>query len=143
MAAGSGIGAGCARVLDVRGYRVVLMSRTEAATVMAHELGGIGFQSSLTSDADLQNLVAVAIGEYHRTHAVINSTGHGSGSTGYSDERLDHSGDSHLLDIADEEWHRNLDLYLLNVIRMARHVTPIIAAAGGGAIGNISALGRC
>ncbi len=91
-AAGSGIGAGCARVIAVRGYRVVLMSRTEAATGVAQELGGIGFQSSLISDADLQNLVAVAIGEYHRIHAVINSTGHASGSTGYSDERLDHSG---------------------------------------------------
>ncbi len=43
-----------------------------------------------------------------------------------------------LLEISDEQWHAGLDLAVLNVVRMARLVTPIMQAAGGGAIVNIS-----
>ena len=43
-----------------------------------------------------------------------------------------------LLEIPDEDWHDGLDMVLMNVIRMARLVTPIMAGQGGGAIVNIS-----
>jgi NAD(P)-dependent dehydrogenase (short-subunit alcohol dehydrogenase family) len=43
-----------------------------------------------------------------------------------------------LLDIADVDWHKGLDMILLNVIHMARLVTPIMAKQGGGAFVNIS-----
>ena len=43
-----------------------------------------------------------------------------------------------LLAIPDEDWHTGLDLVMLNVVRMARLVTPIMQAQGGGAIVNIS-----
>ena len=44
-----------------------------------------------------------------------------------------------LLSVTDETWHRDLDLILLNVVRMARLVTPIMIDQGGGSIVNISA----
>ena len=43
-----------------------------------------------------------------------------------------------LLEIPDEGWHLGLDLVLLNCVRTARLVTPIMQRQGGGAIVNIS-----
>src|SRR5262249_3601070 len=43
-----------------------------------------------------------------------------------------------LLSITDEDWHTGLDLLLLNVVRMARLVTPSMLDQGGGAFVNIS-----
>jgi NAD(P)-dependent dehydrogenase (short-subunit alcohol dehydrogenase family) len=40
--------------------------------------------------------------------------------------------------MTDEDWHDGLDVYLMNVIRPTRVVTPIMGAQGGGAIINIS-----
>ena len=61
---------------------------------------------------------------YGRVDAVVNSTGHPP------------TGD--ILGITDEEWHAGLDLVLLNVVRMARLVTPVMVRQGEGAIVNIS-----
>src|SRR3712207_9327957 len=37
-----------------------------------------------------------------------------------------------------EQWHAGLDLVVLNVVRMARLVTPVMVRQGGGAMVNIS-----
>ena len=55
---------------------------------------------------------------------------------GYRPKRS--AGKGPLLEIPDEDWHDGLDMVLMNVIRMARLVTPIMAGQGGGAIVNIS-----
>ncbi len=124
-AAGRGIGAACARNLASKGYRVALMSRSEDANQLARNLGGIGRQGSVTLEADLKSLVAQALEEYGRIDAVVNNTGDPARSD--------------LLDLSDEQWHADLDLILLNVIRMARLVTPTMIEQGRGAIVNISA----
>ena len=43
-----------------------------------------------------------------------------------------------LLSIADDDWHRGLDIILMPVLRLARLVVPIMTAQGGGSIINIS-----
>ena len=43
-----------------------------------------------------------------------------------------------LLDITDDDWHRGMDVYFLNVVRVCRMVTPILEQGGGGSIVNIS-----
>ncbi|MCA9931329.1 MAG: SDR family oxidoreductase, partial [Anaerolineales bacterium] len=123
-AAGRGMGAACARELAAQGYAVALMSVSERAQTLAAELSGIGLQGSVTETADLNKLVAMTMGEYGRIDAVINNTGHPP------------KGD--LLDITDDDWHVGLDLVLLNVVRMARLVVPIMQQQGGGAFVNIS-----
>jgi NAD(P)-dependent dehydrogenase (short-subunit alcohol dehydrogenase family) len=123
-AAGSGIGAACARRLHEDGYTPVLLSRSGSAVEVAEELGGDGFEGSVTNPDDLAALVETTHERYGRIDAVVNNTGHPA------------SGD--LLDISDEEWHEGLDLVLLNTVRMARLVTPIMEAQGGGAFVNIS-----
>ena len=47
-AAGSGMGAACARELAERGYRVALMSPSGRAGDLAEELGGFGLAGSVT-----------------------------------------------------------------------------------------------
>lgn len=123
-AAGKGIGAACARELATRGYSLALMSRSDEARNLAEELGGVGLAGSVTEEADLRALVDETLGAYGRVDAIVNSTGHPP------------SGD--ILDVTDEEWHAGLELVLLNVVRMARLVTPVMLRQGAGAMVNIS-----
>lgn len=124
-AASKGIGAAIARELAGRGYRLALLARSQAIVTLAHELGGIAIQGSVAEPADLERLVETTLERYGQIDALVNNTGHPP--------------IGELLAIADVDWHRGLDLVLLNVVRMARLVTPAMEKAGGGAIVNISA----
>jgi NAD(P)-dependent dehydrogenase (short-subunit alcohol dehydrogenase family) len=123
-ASSQGMGEAIARELHARGYELALMARTERVVTVAGELGGVAMQGSVTEPADLDRFVALAMERYGRIDAVVNHTGHPP------------KGD--LLAIPDADWHLGLDVVLLNVVRMARLVTPIMEKAGGGAIVNVS-----
>lgn len=123
-ASGRGMGAAVAKELASNDYKVALMSTSDASVNLAKELGGIGVQGSVLEVADLQKLVNTAMDTYGRIDALVNNTGHPP------------KGD--ILAIPDEDWHSGLDMVMLNVVRMARLVTPIMQAQGGGAIVNIS-----
>lgn len=123
-AAGKGIGAAVAKELAASGYQVSLLSNSGGALELAKELGGIGMTGSVTEPADLAHLVDSTMEAYGRIDAVVNNTGHPP--------------KGELLDISDDEWRLGLDLLILNVVRMARLVTPIFIQQGGGAMVNIS-----
>jgi NAD(P)-dependent dehydrogenase (short-subunit alcohol dehydrogenase family) len=123
-AAGRGIGAAIARELAAVGYELALMSPSGSAAELAQSLGGLGLAGSVTNPADLERLVDQTMQQYGRIDAVVNHTGHPPKGA--------------LLAIPDEDWHKGLDLVMLNVVRMARLVTPTMQAQGGGAIVNIS-----
>ena len=123
-AAGKGIGAAIARELAASGYQVSLLSNAGGAIELAKELDGIGLTGSVTEPADLATLVDSTMDTDGRIDAVVNNTGHPP--------------KGELLEISDDEWRLGLDLILLNVVRMARLVTPIFLQQGGGAIVNIS-----
>ena len=91
---------------------------------LAEKLGGKAIRGSVTEPADLEALVALAMDSYGRIDALVNNTGHAPKGP--------------LLEISDADWHKGLDMVLLNVIRMARLVTPIMQKQGKGAIVNIS-----
>jgi NAD(P)-dependent dehydrogenase (short-subunit alcohol dehydrogenase family) len=137
-AAGQGIGAACARGLAERGYTVVLMSRSGAAETLARELGGTGMRGSVTDAAELEKLVALAQERYGRIDAVVNNTGRDPESLEVSGPPYDPDLNRSLTAIADGAWLHGVDLYFLNVVRMARAVTPVLQEQGGGAIVNIS-----
>jgi NAD(P)-dependent dehydrogenase (short-subunit alcohol dehydrogenase family) len=137
-AAGQGMGAACARELTGRGYRVALMSPSGASVALARELGGVGLDGSVTEPADLQRLVDLALTTYGRIDAVVNNTGHAPWSVRASGPPYDPELQVTPLDIPDQDWHAGLDLVFLNVVRMARLVTPIMQRQGGGALVNIS-----
>jgi len=123
-AGGSGMGAAAARKLAADGFNIGVLSSSGKGEELAKELGGIGVTGSNQSVADLQQLVELAMGRWGRVDALINSAGHGPKGP--------------VLEISDEDWHTGMDVYLLNVIRPARLVAPIMEDQGGGTIINIS-----
>jgi NAD(P)-dependent dehydrogenase (short-subunit alcohol dehydrogenase family) len=126
-AAGRGMGAAIAKELAAHNYGVALMSPSGAAEKLAQSLNGVGLTGSVTDPADLQQLVERTMARFGRIDGVVNHTGHPAKGP--------------LLEIPDEDWHAGLDLVLLNVIRMARLITPIMQQQGSGAIVNISTYG--
>lgn len=123
-AGGSGMGADAARHLANEGYGIAVLSSSGKGESLAEELGGVGVTGSNRSPDDLARVVDAAIDRWGRIDAVINSAGHGP------------KGD--LLALTDDDWHAGMEVYLLNVVRVARLVTPILIAGGGGSIVNIS-----
>lgn len=123
-AAGSGMGAAIARNLAEGGYKVGILSSSGRGEALANELGGIGVTGSNLVVADLETLVNQVVDTYGRIDVVVNSAGHGP------------KGD--LLSISDEDWHKGMEVYFLNVVRMCRLVTPVMEKAGGGVIVNVS-----
>ena len=124
IAAGSGMGAAAARRLAAEGMQVAILSSSGKGAALAAELGGIGLTGSNRNPDDLARLVDLAMAEWGRIDAVVNSAGHGPKGP--------------LLDLSDEDWQAGLEIYLLNVVRIARLVTPIMQAQAGGSIVNIS-----
>ncbi|PVZ16080.1 MULTISPECIES: SDR family oxidoreductase [unclassified Pseudomonas] len=123
-AAGSGMGAATVRRLAADGFEVAVLSSSGKGEALAQELGGVGVTGSNRSVEDLQRLVDVAMAQWGRVDVLVNSAGHGPRAP--------------ILDITDDDWHLGMETYLLNVIRPARLVTPIMQRQGGGAIINIS-----
>ncbi len=123
-AAGSGMGAACACELAAQGYRVAVMSASGKGEALGESLGGLGFTGSNTDPGVLGNVVGATLERWGRIDAVVNSAGHPPKGA--------------LLEIADADWHKGLDMILLNVIHMARLVTPVMEKQGGGAFVNVS-----
>lgn len=124
-AASRGIGAGVARCLAAKGYRLSLLARSSSIHDLAAELQGIATQGSLTDVEDLARLVNRTRAQWGRIDVVVNSFG--------DPPRPD------LLSITDAEWQANFELLFLSVVRLARFVTLHMKDQGGGVILNISA----
>ena len=123
-AGGSGMGAAAARRLAADGFKVAILSSSGKGEALAAELGGLGVTGSNQSPEDLKRLVDLTLEKWGRVDALINSAGHGPRAQ--------------ILEISDEQWHTGMDVYLLNVIRPTRLVTPIMQAQNSGVIINIS-----
>lgn len=123
-AGGSGMGADAARRLAADGFRVGILSSSGKGEALGEELGGFGVTGSNRSVEDLKRLVDGAVERWGRVDVLVNSAGHGPKGP--------------VLDLTDEDWHDGMEVYLLNVVRPTRLVTPLMQAQGGGAIINIS-----
>lgn len=118
------MGAGAAKRLAQDGFEVGILSSSGKGEALAVELGGIGVTGSNQSNDDIQALVDSAMAKWGRIDVLVNSAGHGPKGP--------------VLDLSDDDWHRGMDVYLMNAIRPVRIVVPIMQAQGGGAIINIS-----
>ena len=123
-AGGSGMGADVARRLAADGFMVAILSSSGKGEALARELGGIGVTGSNRSNDDLRRLTDEAFTRWGRIDVLVNSAGHGPRGP--------------VLELTDEDWHTGLDVYLMNVIRPARLVTPIMQKQQAGTIINIS-----
>lgn len=123
-AGGSGMGAAAARKLAADGFKVAILSSSGKGEALAKELGGIGLTGSNQSKDDLAKLVDLVMAAWGRVDVLVNSAGHGPRAQ--------------IIEITDEDWHKGLDVYFMNVIRPTRLVTPIMQAQKSGSIINIS-----
>ena len=123
-AGGSGMGAAAARRLAADGFKIAILSSSGKGEALAAELGGVGVTGSNQSNDDLRKLVDLTVSRWGRIDVLVNSAGHGPRGP--------------LLEISDEDWHRGMDTYLMNVIRPTRLVAPIMQKQQGGVVINIS-----
>jgi NAD(P)-dependent dehydrogenase (short-subunit alcohol dehydrogenase family) len=123
-AGGSGMGAATARKLAADGFRVAILSSSGKGEALAKSLGGVGVTGSNQSNDDLRRLMDAALDRWGRIDVLVNSGAHGPRAP--------------ILELTDEQWHTGLDVYLMNVIRPTRLVTPVMQKQRGGAIVNIS-----
>jgi len=121
---GSGMGAAAARKLASDGYAVAVLSSSGKGESLGKELGGLGFTGSNRSVEDLERFTKAVLDRYGRIDAVVNSAGHGPKGA--------------ILEISDADWQLGMEFYLLNVIRIARLVTPVMQQQKSGSIVNIS-----
>lgn len=136
-----GIGKGCAIEMAKAGYKVSLMSPSNRSVELAEELGGIGRRGSVLDVGDLQVMVDNTMKKYGRIDAIVSNMGHGgSVPEAIKTVGFDPDFDGPLLELTDALWHESLDMYVLNVVKMARIVTPILIKQGGGAFVNISSM---
>ena len=123
-AGGSGMGAAAAKRLAADGFKGAILSSSGKGEALAKELGGLGVTGSNQSNDDLQRLADVTLERFGRIDVLVNSAGHGPRAP--------------ILEITDEQWHTGMDVYLMNVIRPVRIITPQMVKQKAGAIVNIS-----
>lgn len=123
-AGGSGMGAGAARKLASDGFDVAILSSSGKGEALAAELGGIGVTGSNQSPDDLRRLVDQAMARWGRVDVLVNSAGHGPRGS--------------IAELSDDDWHRGMEVYFLNVVRPTRLVAPIMQKQKSGVIINIS-----
>lgn len=124
IAGGSGMGADAARKLADDGFKIGILSASGKGEALGSELGGFGVTGSNLDHEALNALVVGAKERWGRVDVLVNSAGHGPKGP--------------VLEISDDDWHQGMEVYLMNVIRPTRLVTPLMQEQGGGAIINIS-----
>lgn len=143
-AAASGIGAECARELASCGYHISLLDLSSSVIDLAEELGGRGFQGSVTDKADLERLVEQTCATFGRLDAVVINTGHapwsksGAGTAYGTGPAYHPSLEIDLTEISDEDWNAGFEMLFMSVVRVLRLVIPIFREKGMGAVVNIS-----
>ena len=121
---GRGMGAAIAREMHSRGYSLVLMSPSESCMTLADELGGVARRGRAENAEDTRAIFDLALEIYGRIDAcLIHVAGPPKGD---------------LLELSEEDWDRANDMVLKPVIRMAKLLTPVMEAQGGGSIVNIT-----
>ena len=134
-AAGAGIGFAAAKRCVEEGAVVVVSDvherrLGEAADSLA-ELAGerpLAVRCDVTVEDDVQGLFAAAIDAHGHIDVLVNNAGLG--------------GEALLVDMADEEWHRVLDITLTGTMRCTRTALRHMTGRGSGAIvNNASVLG--
>lgn len=130
--AGRGIGRAIAAELFRRGYRLVLVSRSEvdlhatAATIQAPRDATLIAPADVARAGDLERVVAATIARFGRVDAVVHNAGYGP-----------------VLSIEQttaDEWSRVINTNLTAAATLARLAWPIFKRQGGGVLVNISSL---
>ena len=118
------MGADAARKLVSEGFKISILSSSGKGESLAKELGGIGVTGSNQSNEDLKKIVEETKNKWGRIDVLVNSAGHGPRGP--------------ILELTDEDWHKGMDTYFMNVVRSTRLVPPIMQKQKSVVIINIS-----
>ena len=124
----SGFGAGIVRKFVAEGARVVIADiNAEAARQMAQAVGNAAsaVECDVSRDGSVAALVGMALQRLGRIDILVNNAG-----IGHLPQSLE--------EIPEEEFDRVFAINAKSVYLTARHVVPLMKAAGGGAILNIA-----
>ncbi|GES07224.1 3-oxoacyl-ACP reductase [Acrocarpospora macrocephala] len=118
-AASAGIGKAIAQELAAD-HELVVMSRSDAISDVARELGACAVRGDVRSGDDLDRLVTTALDRYGRVDAVAINTGHPPKGK--------------LLDLTEDDWRAGYDLVLSSVMSLVKLVTPVFVRQGTGSV---------
>jgi NAD(P)-dependent dehydrogenase (short-subunit alcohol dehydrogenase family) len=121
----SGIGAAIATLLLSRGAQVAVLDRETAGA----PAGTLALKADVTDDAAVKAAVDAAAAEFGGLHTVISNAGIGAQGT--------------VLDNADDEWHRVIDINVLGMVRTARHALPHLRRSAADRPGCVSITQTC
>jgi NAD(P)-dependent dehydrogenase (short-subunit alcohol dehydrogenase family) len=132
---GPGIGTGKATaiLLARHGARVVLVDlEPQRAEVTRKEIDAAGgtavvVEGDVTNAKDAERFTGVARDTFGRLDVLVNNVGV--------------SIPGNIVDMTEETWDQQLTVNLKSVYLVSRHAIPVMAAAGGGSIINISSIG--
>ncbi|MEW6635508.1 MAG: glucose 1-dehydrogenase [Actinomycetota bacterium] len=128
--AGSGIGRAIALRLASEGARVLLADLDEgAAKRVASELDGDGHlarRTDVTADAQVRDLVSLAVSEFGGLDVMVNNAGVGVAAT--------------VVDTAEEDYERVMDVCVRGTFLGMKRAIPAIRASGGGSVINMSSI---
>lgn len=130
---GSGIGAACASRLAAEGAAVAVADRRkDAAEAVAGEIAAGGGTAlaiccDVTDDDDLARLARECAGELGSPSVLVNSAGIAPSEGGVTD-------------CTPDQWDSVMAVNLRGTFLTARHVLPLMIAAGGGAVVNLSSV---
>jgi NAD(P)-dependent dehydrogenase (short-subunit alcohol dehydrogenase family) len=132
--AGTGIGngRGCAIRLAEHGARVALFDVTdsveETCEIITHEGGTSAvFRCDVTNDSEVEAAVTAVREMWGSVDILVNNVGI-AGPPGS------------VVDVDLDGWRRCWDLNVTSMVIVSRHVIPLMAAAGGGSIVNMSSI---
>ena len=122
---GSGFGAAMVALFAAEGAKVVVADIDGAAAerVAAAAEGAVAVQADVTRDADTARMIAAALAAFGRLDILVNNAG------------VSHWNQP-LTEVAEAEFDRVYAVNVKSLYWAARHVVPVMAAQGGGAIVN-------
>lgn len=128
--AGRGIGRAVCREMRVRGAAGVVVADLdgELAQVTAAELGGLGIQCDVSSEAAVQAAVATALAHYGRIDILFSNAGFGA-----AELDLDNA-----LGESNELWARMWQVHVMSHVYAARAVLPHMLERGEGCLVNVA-----
>jgi 3-oxoacyl-[acyl-carrier protein] reductase len=124
--AGSGFGAGIARIFSREGAAVMVADLDEeAATRIADEIGGAAIRADVSQAADVAEIARAAMDQWGRIDVLVNNAG------------ITHLPMA-MEEVEEAEFDRVLAVNAKSVYLTARAIVPQMKAAGRGAILNIA-----
>lgn len=122
----SGFGAGIARRFAAEGAKVMVADiNGDAAADLAQDIGAIAQPVDVASDASVKTMAQAAIQAWGRIDIVVNNAG------------ITHLPQP-MEDVSEAEFDRILSVNAKSVFLTARHVVPLMKAAGRGVILNVA-----